>query len=37
VDAIYLRHGNEFVAMRERSYEAEAVLQVLLSKPVKVR
>lgn len=31
VDAIYLRHGNEFVAMHERPYEAEAVLQVLLA------
>ena len=37
MDAIYLRHGNEFVAMHKRPYEAEAVLQVLLSKPVKVR
>jgi hypothetical protein len=31
VDAIYLRHGKEFVAMHERPYEAEAVLQVLLA------
>ena len=31
MDAIYLRHGNEFVAMHERPYEAEAVLQVLLA------
>jgi hypothetical protein len=31
VDAIYLRHGNEFVAMHERPYEAEAVLQALLA------
>ena len=29
--AIYLRHDNEFVAMHERPYEAEAVLQVLLA------
>ncbi len=31
MDAIYLRHGNEFVSMHERPYEAEALLQVLLA------
>ena len=31
MSAIYLRHGDEFVAMHERPYEAEAVLQVLLA------
>jgi hypothetical protein len=29
--AIYLQHGSEFVAMRERPYDAEAVLQALLA------
>ncbi len=29
--AIYLRHGDEFVAMTEQPYEAEAVLQALLA------
>jgi len=31
VSAIYLRHGDEFVAMTEQPYEAEAVLQALLA------
>jgi hypothetical protein len=30
VGAIYLRHGDEFVAMYEQPYEAETVLQALL-------
>jgi hypothetical protein len=30
VSAIHLRHGDEFVAMIEQPYEAEAVLQALL-------
>jgi hypothetical protein len=31
VSAIYLRHGDEFVAMSEQPYEAESVLQALLA------
>jgi hypothetical protein len=31
VSAIYLRHGTTFVAMREREYEAEKVLQALIA------
>lgn len=31
MSAIYLRHGDEFVAMTEQPYEAEAVLQALLA------
>jgi hypothetical protein len=31
VATIYLRHGDQFVAMRERPYDAEALLQALLA------
>ena len=29
--AIFLRHGNTFIAMREQEYEAEDVLQALIA------
>ena len=31
VGAIFLRHGNTFIAMREQEYEAEDVLQALIA------
>jgi len=33
---IYLRHGDEFVAMREQPYEAESLLRALIAEHPKV-